>query len=98
MNHHINNPFLISGYESPKYFCDRKRETADILETLRNGRNITLTSPRRLGKTGLIRHVHHLIKEQDPEATTLYIDLYSTESLHDFTQAFGIRHWSRQKD
>ena len=89
MNHHINNPFLISGYESPKYFCDRNRETADILETLRNGRNITLTSPRRLGKTGLIRHVHHLIKEQDPEATTLYIDLYSTESLHDFTQAFA---------
>ncbi len=89
MDTQIYNPFLGSGYESPEYFCDRKNETEDILETLRNGRNITLTSPRRLGKTGLIKHVYHLIKQQDPRASVIYIDLYSTESLYDFTQAFA---------
>ena len=89
MDTQIYNPFLVSGYESPEYFCDRKNETEDILETLRNGRNITLTSPRRLGKTGLIKHVYHLIKQQDPRASVIYIDLYSTESLYDFTQAFA---------
>lgn len=89
MDTQIYNPFLVSGYESPEYFCDRKNETEDILETLRNGRNITLTSPRRLGKTGLIKHVFHLIKRQDPRASVIYIDLYSTESLYDFTQAFA---------
>lgn len=36
MGTHINNPFLITGYESPEYFCDRKKETADLLETLKN--------------------------------------------------------------
>ena len=89
MDTQIYNPFLVSGYESPEYFCDRKNETEDILETLRNGRNITLTSPRRLGKTGLIKHVYLLIKQQDPRASVIYIDLYSTESLYDFTQAFA---------
>lgn len=89
MDTQIYNPFLVSGYESPEFFCDRKNETEDILETLRNGRNITLTSPRRLGKTGLIKHVYHLIKQQDPRASVIYIDLYSTESLYDFTQAFA---------
>ena len=89
MDTQIYNPFLVSGYESPEYFCDRKNETEDILETLRNGRNITLTSPRRLGKTGLIKHVYHLIKQQDPRASVIYIDVYSTESLYDFTQAFA---------
>lgn len=89
MDTQIYNPFLVSGYESPEYFCDRKNETEDILATLRNGRNITLTSPRRLGKTGLIKHVYHLIKQQDPRASVIYIDLYSTESLYDFTQAFA---------
>lgn len=89
MDTQIYNPFLVSGYESPEYFCDRKNETEDILETLRNGRNITLTSPRRLGKTGLIKHVFHLIKQQDPRASVIYIDFYSTESLYDFTQAFA---------
>lgn len=85
----INNPFLVTGYESPAYFCDREKETEDLLETLRNGRNITLSSPRRLGKTGLIKHVYHLIKEQDSGAPVIYIDLYPTGSLHDFTQVFA---------
>ena len=89
MDAQIYNPFLVSGYESPEYFCDRKKETEDLLDTLQNGRNITLTSPRRLGKTGLIKHVYHLIRQEDPKASVIYIDLYSTESLHDFTQAFA---------
>ena len=48
------NPFVCQGYESPKYFCDREGETKNMLSSLYNGRNITLISPRRLGKTGLI--------------------------------------------
>ena len=28
-----NNPFLISGYHSPEFFCDRKQETKTIIET-----------------------------------------------------------------
>ena len=89
MDPRINNPFLISGYESPEYFCDREKETEKLMETLRNGRNITLTSPRRLGKTGLIKHVFHLLSRQDPKTAAIYIDLYPTESLYDFTQAFS---------
>lgn len=87
MNKIIENPFLITGYESPEYFCDRKKETADLLETLQNGRNVTLTSPRRLGKTGLIKHVFHQLKNQGD--TAIYLDLYPTGSLCDFTRAFA---------
>lgn len=85
----IENPFLITGYKSPEYFCDRKQETADLMETLRNGRNITLTSPRRMGKTGLIKHCFNLLKEQDQSIAIIYIDLFPTENLADFTQAFA---------
>ena len=85
----IENPFLIIGYKSPEYFCDRKQETADLMETLRNGRNITLTSPRRMGKTGLIKHCFNLLKEQDQSIAIIYIDLFPTENLADFTQAFA---------
>ena len=89
MKSQIYNPFLITGYESPEYFCDRKKETEDLLDTLHNGRNITLTSPRRLGKTGLIKHIYYLLKQQDPSVVTVYIDLYPTTSLYDFTQTFA---------
>ena len=36
----LNNPFLVYGYDSPMYFCDREKETQDLLEALKNGRNI----------------------------------------------------------
>lgn len=51
----ITNPFLIYGYAGPDYFCDRKEDTQKLISALRNGRNITLMSPRRMGKTGLIK-------------------------------------------
>lgn len=85
----IDNPFLLYGYEGPEYFCDRKEETEEIVSSLRNGCNITLMSPRRYGKTGLIRHVFHKIKEQYPDAACFYIDIYATNSLYDFVQTFA---------
>ena len=89
MGAYIDNPFLVAGYESPAYFCDREKETEILRTNLQNGRNITLTSPRRLGKTGLVRHLYYLLKKENPEAVTIYIDLFPTESLRDFTQAFA---------
>ena len=59
-----NNPFLIAGYHSPEFFCDRETETSAILDALHNGRNVTLIAPRRMGKTGLIRHAFYRLKEQ----------------------------------
>ena len=35
------NPFLITGYQGPDYFCDREKETASLMSALKNGRNIT---------------------------------------------------------
>ena len=84
-----NNPFLISGYYSPEFFCDREQETRTILDALHNGRNVTLTAPRRMGKTGLIRHVFYRLKELQPDIATFYLDIYSTQSLGDFVRLFA---------
>ena len=84
-----NNPFLISGYYGPEFFCDREQETRTILDALHNGRNVTLTAPRRMGKTGLIRHVFYRLKELQPDIATFYLDIYSTQSLGDFVRLFA---------
>ena len=52
----MKNPFVTNGYVSPEYFCDREKETAKIVSLLTNENNIALISPRRLGKTDLLRH------------------------------------------
>lgn len=85
----IDNPFLIYGYEGTEYFCDRKEETSEIIEALKNGCNLTLMSPRRYGKTGLIHNVFQHFKEQGDDVTCFYVDIYATHSLSDFVQALG---------
>ncbi len=84
-----NNPFLISGYHSPEYFCDRKVETDILLSALHNERNITLISPRRMGKTGLIHHAFYKLQEQNNDIITIYMDIYATQSLGDFVRLFA---------
>lgn len=83
------NPFLTYGYAGPEYFCDRKQETADLLSALRNGRNVTLTAPRRMGKTGLIKNAFHRIGLEDDGVACIYLDIFPTRNLHDFIQMFG---------
>ncbi len=84
-----NNPFLIAGYNSPEYFCDREKETGEIILALDNDRNISLISPRRLGKTGLIHHVFYQLKENEQDVFCFYFDIFSTQNLHEFVQVFG---------
>jgi len=84
-----HNPFLIAGYYSPEYFCDRETETAKIISALENDRNISLISPRRFGKTGLIHHVFYRISEKDKQTVCIYFDIYSTQNLNDFVKIFA---------
>lgn len=83
----ITNPFSILSYLGPEYFCDRQKETQDLRNALYNGRNVTLSSPRRMGKTGLIQHLFQQIPAK--EAHCFYVDLYHTKNMSDFTKAFA---------
>ena len=89
MKKKIPNPFLYQGYESPDYFCDRVKETEALASHLRNGRNVTLISPRRIGKTGLIQNTFYRIREQDKEAICLYIDIFPTKSQAEMVRMLG---------
>ena len=44
----MNNPFVTNGYAGAKYFCDREKETKNIVQMLTNENNLALISPRRL--------------------------------------------------
>lgn len=85
----LNNPFVYQGYESPDYFCDRLEETRQLISHLKNGRNVTLISPRRLGKTGLIKNTFYRLEEENKDVVCLYLDIYSTKTLRDFVEQLG---------
>ena len=82
----INNPFVIVGYKGERYFCDRRNETAKIVEALHNERNVTLVAPRRMGKTGLIHHVFEQVKRAENDVKCFYIDIYPTMSLAELSK------------
>lgn len=84
----VLNPFVVGRYVSDKYFCDREKETEFLIKQIENGRNIALISPRRMGKTGLIRHCFHQNCLSD-NYYTFFVDIYATSSLAEFVYLLG---------
>ena len=84
----INNPFILYGYESEKYFCDRKTETLELKRLVTNGNHVALIAPRRIGKTGLIQNLFHQ-KDIQRKYYTFLIDIYATKSIEEFVLAMG---------
>ncbi len=86
-NNIVTNPFSLSCYLGPAYFCDRQKETMMLRDALYNMRNVTLISPRKIGKTGLIQHTFQSVSSK--EAFCFYVDIYDTTCLADFTKRFA---------
>ena len=82
------NPFITFGYEGPEYFCDRQKETSELTSLVRNGNNVVLMSPRRMGKTGLLYHCFGQ-EEIKNEYSTFIIDILSTSNLSDMVVTMG---------
>ena len=81
----LSNPFIMTGYHGRDYFCDREVETQTLLDNISNGRSTILTSIRRIGKTGLIKHV---LANLAPDQTGMYVDILPTENLNEFLNTF----------
>lgn len=82
------NPFILGKKIPEELFCDRNEETRTLIKQIRNGRNVALVSPRRLGKSGLI---HHCFAQEEivDNYYTFYIDLYATSSLKELMALLG---------
>ena len=84
----VNNPFILYGYESEKYFCDRKTETQELKRLVTNGNHVALIAPRRIGKTGLIENLFHQ-KDIQKDYYTFLIDIYATKNIEELIMAMG---------
>ena len=84
----VNNPFILYGYESEKYFCDRKTETQELKRLVTNGNHVALIAPRRIGKTGLIENLFHQ-KDIQRDYYTFLVDIYATKKIEELIMAMG---------
>lgn len=82
------NPFIVTGKIEPEYFCDRVSESARLIRSVTNGNNLVIISPRRMGKTGLIRFCYDK-PEIKKEYYTFFIDILHTSTLRELTYLLG---------
>ena len=82
------NPFILSPVIPDELFCDRKEETAKLVKSIMNQENVVITSPRRVGKTGLVYHCfgRPSVKEH---YITISIDILHTTSFQEFIKELG---------
>ena len=82
------NPFITGGYHSAQLFCNRTSETEALCQSILNGQNVALHSPRRMGKTTLIQHClnQSLLKRN---YYSFLIDIYATGNLKELAFVLG---------
>lgn len=74
------NPFILSGYHSPEYFCDREDELKWLFDQFENERNAVIYSRRRMGKTALISHFFNHLESQG-KGRGVFVDLLGTTNI-----------------
>ena len=75
-------PFVYGTSVSGENFTDRVNETTRIKKNFSSGINTILISPRRLGKTSLVKKVISELDGKDP--VIVFMDIYDCRSAHDF--------------
>ncbi len=80
------NPFTLQY--SHDYFCDRTKEISVLRENIENGRNTLVHSPRRLGKSAMIKYLFYGLGEQK-QTETLFIDLFATTDMEGLIRVFA---------
>lgn len=80
-------PFTFGIPTSGDTFTDRKKETERLLANFKHGVNTVLISPRRWGKTSLVRKVCGLA--QSEELKIVYIDAFPCRSEREFCDAYA---------
>lgn len=68
-------------------FTDRTKETERLKRSFEHGQNVILISPRRMGKTSLVRRVQSLVDTQT--IAVVYINAYDCRSESQFYNKFA---------
>ena len=83
----IENPFVFGRAAEGRYFTDRIEDARRLSANLTHGINTILISPRRWGKTSLVKKV---INETDcSDSKFVFIDIFDCKSEYDFYHSFA---------
>lgn len=70
-------------------FTDRKADTERLITNFKNGINTILISPRRWGKTSLVKHACEQIDAKKDNLIIVFMDIFSCRSEQDFLRQYS---------
>ena len=82
-----NKTFVYGVSVGGNNFTDRTKESHRLKMNFENGLNVVLISPRRMGKTSLIKHVQGIVDKSLIQ--TVFVDIYDCRSEYDFYNKFA---------
>ena len=83
----IENPFIFGRAAEGAYFTDREEDAKRLTANLTHGINTILISPRRWGKTSLVKKVISEAKRSD--IVFVFIDIFQCKTEYDFYKTFA---------
>ena len=83
----MKKSFIYGVSVSGENFTDRVEETRRLTMDFENGVNVILISPRRMGKTSLVKKVQSQV--DNPNIRVIYMDIYDCRSEYDFYNKFA---------
>lgn len=83
----MDKPFIYGMSVEGKNFTDRELETKRLQLNFENGMNSILISPRRIGKTSLVKKVKSLTEGK--ERIVVFMDIYKCRTEYDFYEKFA---------
>lgn len=83
----MEKPFVFGVATSGDNFTDREKETQRLLLNFTHGVNTILISPRRWGKTSLVKKVAQLA--QTKTRKIVYLDIFSSRTESEFYRLFA---------
>ena len=83
----MKKSFVYGMFVEGDNFTDREKETRRLKMDFEHGLNVILISPRRMGKTSLVKHVQSQVDEN--LVKVVYMDIYDCRSEYDFYNRFA---------
>ena len=85
----IESPFQYGTLATKENFIDRISERASLKQMLFSGINVSLISPRRWGKSSLVKTAMDELTEERKDVRVCYLDAFSIDSVDDFYSKFA---------
>ena len=81
--------FIFGTAVSDYNFIGREKESQRLIANFTEGINTILISPRRIGKTSLVKHVKKMLDSRQDDVIVVYLDMFACKTEYEFYNALS---------